>query len=520
MKQLMILPRCIVMTLPLVGFAGATSALTFTALDGELEGSFDSTFTYGLSLRTQDPKTDIAALNTYGNRNFGKWDVFTNTIRGSHDLDLRYKNVGAFLRANYFYDAQMDKEDLHDAAQNRAVSHGDILDAFVYADLGNAKLRFGKQVISWGESTFIGGGLNDINTVDVSRSRQAGVEIKDILWPTRSVSLEYQMTGATSLEAFYLLDFDETKIDPSGTLFGVDSIADGGGGAVPFAVPPFVPFSLVPAANKTPDGLSLTTVGPLVRGPDNIPSSGGQFGLALRHYTTLLFNGVEFGLYYQKLHNHNPSISALYGTGRFVVDYAKNIHRYGASFNATVGPIALSGEYTYRSNDVVQDEAFVLAGLGAFGPTFLPEGARFKGYDRYNRSQAQLTGQYIHGPLYLLRSQGWSVLAEAAYGQANLASRFKSTFDDSYWGYSLRTDLSYPNLLFKRINVDPFLALNHNVNGSSPNSVFVDGRKQVSVGVNFGYNVVWNASAAYTTWWGAGAERDKDFLAFSIARQF
>lgn len=514
-------PRGVMLALTLLVLTDAASGVTFSALEGELTGTFDSTFSYGLSIRTEDPKLSRSDLNTYGNRNFGKWDVFSNVIRGSHDLGLKYKNVGAFVRGNYFYDAQMDREELFDDAQNRAVSHGDILDAFIYADLGDVRLRLGKQVVSWGESTFIGGGLNDVNTVDVSRTRQAGVELKDILWPTRAIRLEYQVTDAWSIDGFYLLGFDETKLDPSGSLFAVDSISDGGGGAVPFAGPPIVPFVAIPAANKTPDGISLTTVGPLARGPDNIPSYGGQFGFALRHYTTALFGGGELGLYFQNLHNHNPSIGALYGAGRFVVDYAKDIRRYGASFNTKIGPVAIGGEYSYRPNDVLQDSDFVPAGLGAFGPAFQPRGTLFKGYERYSRGQAQMTAQYIHGPLYMLRSQGWNLLVEGAYGHANFPSRFKAGFDESYWGYSARTDLSYPNLLFQRINVDPFLAVTHNVRGSSPNSVFVDERKQASVGVNFSYNVVWRASAAYTTWWDdSSSTDDKDFLAFSISREF
>ena len=44
-------------------------------------------------------------------------------------------------------------------------------------------MRAGKQVVNWGESTFIGGGINSINPIDVSAFRRPGAEIKEGLIP-------------------------------------------------------------------------------------------------------------------------------------------------------------------------------------------------------------------------------------------------------------------------------------------------------------------------------------------------
>ena len=96
------------------------------------------------------------------------------------------------MRGNYFYDFAMasEKDSLPDESENRAIMHGDITDAYFLTRLGSADqftVRLGKQVISWGENTFIGGSLNDINTVDISKLRQPGVELKDALVGTPAV---------------------------------------------------------------------------------------------------------------------------------------------------------------------------------------------------------------------------------------------------------------------------------------------------------------------------------------------
>ena len=48
-----------------------------------------------------------------------------------------------------------------------ARSSGGEFDAFIYHNFSIAdepgSVRFGKQVVSWGESTFIGGGINSVN---------------------------------------------------------------------------------------------------------------------------------------------------------------------------------------------------------------------------------------------------------------------------------------------------------------------------------------------------------------------
>jgi hypothetical protein len=116
-----------------------------------------------------------------GRLNFKKGETFSKIFKGIHDLELKYGDTGVFVRGKYWYDFELKDEDRefkpisdHGRKEGAKSSGGQILDAFVYHNYSIADLpgtvRAGKQVVSWGESTFIGNSINSINPVDVSRS--------------------------------------------------------------------------------------------------------------------------------------------------------------------------------------------------------------------------------------------------------------------------------------------------------------------------------------------------------------
>jgi hypothetical protein len=89
-------------------------------------------------------------------------------------------------------------------------------------------VRLGKQVVSWGESTFIGGGINSINPIDVSAFRRPGAEIKEGLIPVNMFYVSQSLTDNLSAEGFYQMEWDQTVVDNCGTFFSQpDVIADG-----------------------------------------------------------------------------------------------------------------------------------------------------------------------------------------------------------------------------------------------------------------------------------------------------
>ena len=80
-------------------------------------------------------------------------------------------------------------------------------------------LRVGKQVINWGESTFILDGNNVFNPIDVGAFRRPGSEIKEALVPVNAVSGSISLPFDVSLSAYYALDWEPFELDPSGTPF-------------------------------------------------------------------------------------------------------------------------------------------------------------------------------------------------------------------------------------------------------------------------------------------------------------
>jgi hypothetical protein len=559
-------------------FSNLGRATTFQLFDGAIAGSFDSTLSYGIQVRTEKPDYDLgippasplpkAALilndGRYGQRHLfnKKWDIVANTVKASHDLSLTGDEWNAFIRGNYFYDFELAGQPLPDAADNRLVKHGDLTDAYVGLKLGSARninLRLGKQVISWGESTFIGGSLNDVNTVDLAKLRQPGVELKDALLGTPAIDVSWVVSPVVSIEAFALADFDEVHTDPMGSFWGTsDATSDGGGFAN-------ARDNLNRLVCLAPDGgiCHLAAPGgvPVTRSGDRLPSGKGQFGVATRFYAPNLGNGFDFGIYYEKLDDHNPQLSARAGSlarpGYYFVTYAKNVERYGASFNTTIGPWAVGGEYSYRRNAPIQGAGFLFVGARGrdLAGRAYQEGDTYEGFERYKRHQLQLTGQRLWGPMPEFRADQWNTIGEVAYGWvADVpghdvnghaypgtpivpdASGF-ARFDDitrDFWGLQARSVLTYNNLLLNKINVEFSQSLRWDVEGVSPEfggNLFVGGRKSVSLGLAFDYRQAWRLDVSQTLFFGGEDQfrparsrnvstTDHDFFSLNVSYSF
>jgi len=74
-----------------------------------------------------------------GRLNFRKGEVFSQVFKGVHDLELKSRNTGAFLRGEYWYDFELKDGhkhlyDIQDEHRDASVQSSGIqlLDAFVY----------------------------------------------------------------------------------------------------------------------------------------------------------------------------------------------------------------------------------------------------------------------------------------------------------------------------------------------------------------------------------------------------
>ncbi|MCD6430188.1 MAG: DUF1302 family protein, partial [Deltaproteobacteria bacterium] len=218
----------------------------------------DSTISYGLRWRVEDRDDDIIGKANGGNKHSCNYDdgnlnydkgLIGNAIKMTSDLDIDAGWFGAFARGSAFYDYEnekgsRDRTDLSSDARDAVGSDIDLLDCYLWISREVAgmpfQIRVGEQVVSWGESTFIQNSINTINSVDISKLRVPGAELKEALTPEGIIWATISPTDNFTIEAFYEYDWEETKLDPMGTYFsGADFVGEGayklmlGFGAVP-----------------------------------------------------------------------------------------------------------------------------------------------------------------------------------------------------------------------------------------------------------------------------------------------
>ncbi|MRK20771.1 DUF1302 domain-containing protein [Pseudomonas sp. JG-B] len=418
---------------------------------GEIEGQFDSSLSVGASWSMRGADKDLIGVNNGGDGlsqtsddshlNFKKGETFSKIFKGIHDLELKYGDTGVFVRGKYWYDFELKDEsrlfkDIDDSNRKEGAksSGAELLDAFVYHNYNIADLpgsvRLGKQVVSWGESTFIGNSINSINPVDVSAFRRPGAEIKEGLIPVNMFYVSQSLTDNLSAEAFYQIEWDQTVVDNCGTFFAQpDVIADGcdqnlavlrtqqglRNALAAARLPAAAQNNIVSALQARGVQWGNPDEGAIVkRGPDRDARDDGQWGTAFRYFAEEL--DTEFGLYFMNYHSRNPYFSgrgapaasysptalgqalggALAGTipgaaipgtvnalvpqllplvvagnSQYYVEYPEDIRLYGLSFPTTLPTgTAWSGEVSYRPNLPVQLNTtdILFSGLSPLNP--------------------------------------------------------------------------------------------------------------------------------------------------------
>ncbi|HEX5841094.1 MAG TPA: DUF1302 family protein, partial [Pseudomonas sp.] len=110
-------PCALAVAVALGGIAPA-QAVTFNI--GEIEGQFDSALSVGASwsTRSADPEligtinggTAAASTSDDNRLNFKKGETFSKIFKGIHDLELKYRDTGVFVRGKYWYDFETKDE--------------------------------------------------------------------------------------------------------------------------------------------------------------------------------------------------------------------------------------------------------------------------------------------------------------------------------------------------------------------------------------------------------------------------
>jgi len=325
--------------LALVMVMWVSPAVAFQFSLGELQGSLDSTLSYGLSWRMSDRDQNLIGLqeggraysHNYddGNLNYDKGELISNTPKLTSELALDYRNFGLFLRGTAFYDFESqdgdrERTELRDEALDLIGKDAELLDAYLWwsFDMGEmpGQLRLGDQVLSWGESTFIQNGINVINPFDVGKLRVPGAELKEGLVPVGMLSASLSPTENLTFEAFYQYEWEKVEIDPPGSYWSTNDFAGPGGDKVMLGFGDVHDMGNAPAEG--------TFLG-VPRAADIYADDDGQYGIAMRLYAPAL-NDTEFGFYFMNYHSRLPVISSWTGSSKGLQDAANQANVAGA----------------------------------------------------------------------------------------------------------------------------------------------------------------------------------------------
>lgn len=595
-----------------VSMTGVAQALT-TQIAG-LDVQLDNKLSVGAAWRVESRDLTYVGIgnggrafstnNDDGNLAFDDGDIVSAAAKITSDLTLTRGNFGVFVRGSYVYNHRLDDYDYFnpnnyytpmpgapdvgvgltptgrpsevpisvfdertEAVRDYVGNYFDLLDAYVFGnvDIGDRMLAFriGRQVLNWGESTFVLHGINSLLTFDQNRQRVPGFEIEELLLPTAMAWVSMSLFSGASVEAFYQLDWDRTEIDAAGTFLSVNDFATIGGqrANLTFGLPP--------------ENFPNTTI---PRAPNREPSSSGQFGVRLTLLVPQL-NDMDLSLYAMNYHSRLPLVSgtskasfaAPASTGNYFLEYPEDIQLYGISFNTVIGSWSVQGEYSYKVDQPLQveDVEVLLAGVGlpsqitadpAFGGAL--GGKYLRGYRRHDVSQAdfgvtyaigpsvltgwdqllfigEIAGVYVHDlpPQSMLRYEGPGTYTPGDASVAALVSA--STLPalgsavpqetDGWataisWGYKMVARAQYNNV-FGSLRVEPTLRFDHDVRGVTPTPItnFLQDRRQISASIAAFYLQTWSVEAGYTRYFGGGRYNllnDRDFVTAVIKYAF
>ncbi len=581
---------------------------------GKADITIDTTITVGTQLRTS--KQDCARIAVGnggcltgnggagvganinfddGNINFGQWDATSLLAKAIVEIDVTYENLGAFARVSSFYDyigsnqagrtttpfgrRQLDGAFRGDDGLNAASDDIRLLDAFVYgnftiADRYPASVRLGKQVVNWGESLAIQGGINQFNALNLRALRTPGAEIRDALVPNEMVHLSLGLPANFSVEAWYAFNWRETELDPVGTFFsGTDIFGPGG--------------TFFNIQSTVPENVLLAGTAPhlLLRSPDDEPKDTGQYGVRLGYYADWLNDGTVLGLHFVNQHSKLPyleisnGLPLLFGGAggqAYRAVYPEDIELFGASFSTTIdallGGTAFAGEILYQPNmPFALSGGETLLGRWVTAAAFIPfdgntiaydqtPGAFGTGFTRTDVFSGQFSTISVLPPsepivdalgadsLTFVTNWGFQSLPNVSSTQLRAMAVPRSEIQspnpavaaftpfadaanpllhpDSFsQGYRLVARLRYNSVFNTSWTLVPSIQFAHDLGtAAGPTGPgFLDNRKTVTLGLNGSYQNEWEAEIQWTASRGNSFQNlrdDKDFLSISISRAF
>jgi len=414
----------------LLGMGSAANAESFSV--GEVDVVIDTTLSYGVSVRTQDRDCkNIAAANggcfwgprlpdfgfnitgtdpfgtpvispafgvstarpgglrsgkrginsDNGNLNFDQGSLVGSAFKVTSDFQAQWRNWTLFLRGSAFLDTvymanDMSFRDVRSPAKDDLQGGFDLLDAYINYNFDVADipvtLRVGNQVVNWGESLLIRGGINSYIPVDVARLRTPGSEVKEGLLPTPSVFTQIGIFPGVDFSAFYQWKHVDTEVDPAGSFFSTADVAGAGNYRGILGSPDDPALAPITQGRFSDDvqgdnawGVNLTYFADWLNGGTELQFYYVNYTSTLPYFTrsaptTSFENACNAifgpGGYQNACANPDPAVGINAAAAGFVVSansggfgylFPDDVETFGFSFNTLIGSTAVSGEVAY-----------------------------------------------------------------------------------------------------------------------------------------------------------------------------
>lgn len=342
----------------------ATPAWAVNFGNDVVSGSFDSTLSVGFGRRAENPSAGLilqgnsggpegqlavtSGLGDQGDLNYAKGDYFTQYVKGSHELLLKFPEQISFMaRGNWVRDLSATsttghesvytvfggvplngegyRSGLTDDARKDLRFKARMLDLWVSKtfDIGEqqTRVRVGQQVINWGESLFATGGINATNPLDAMRLSQPGAQIKEGILPTPAISVASGLGHGLNVEAYVQTRWKSTYLPPVGSYWSA----------------------------STGPGRGQEAYGNL----EEPARDSGQWGASLKFRPPS--SSLDLGVYALNYHDKIPQLQ--FGTAAAPLAlsflYPEDRRLYGVSANFPVGDWAVGTELSYRPKEAV-----------------------------------------------------------------------------------------------------------------------------------------------------------------------
>jgi Protein of unknown function (DUF1302) len=516
-----------------------------------------------------------------GNLNFDRGDQVATVLKGYLSLSYTWRDYGIEASGQAWYDyATADANRpwgnvpndyvagqplSDDGALARSQFSGVALDNLYghghhQFDDRSVDWKLGWQSLDWGKRLTALGGLRDLNPIDVPASLRPGVDREHearITFP--AVFGRLALSPATSVEAFYQLQFEPTALNGCGAFYSsLDFMAEGCDKAM------FGPLS---------DRAAIATGIYVRRTATQDPSDSGQGGVALRH--TVESWATELGFFATQFHSRAPFYSGT-KSGRvagplflpgdpgnlnptYFTEYPEDIRMFGATFESKWRGGMVVGEITYRPNQPLQYNSHdvISAAVSRTAPTPLRDksdalapGETLRAWESHKALQLQLG---VAGGLpRVLGYAGMSYGAELVYklvpdlpnvsvtrfGRAEVFGQGPvdgvcpppaasvSCSSDGYvsqeaFGYRLRAGLKYPKAVGE-LDLIPSVMFGQDVWGWSGDLMILEGRMFAAVSLQAVLAGHWTAAIVWNPTWGGtyNSLRDRSTAQAYVSFQF